>query len=109
MELIWKEAFKRLNVDTKNRSIVSIWPECSNREKILEIFFERFGFAKVFVQHSTTSALYALGRTTGLSVDVGHAGTRLSVIWEGCVIPQLRRQTQVGGLMMDAYLRRVLT
>ena len=109
MELVWKEAFKRLNVDTKNSSIVATWLACSNREKMLEIFFERFGFAKVYVLHSTTSAMYAAGRTTGLSVDVGHTGTRLSVLWEGFIIPQLRRQTPVGGQMMDTYLRRALT
>lgn len=109
MELVWDETFKQLNVDTKNGTIVATWPDCENREKMLELYFERFGFEKVYVQNSTASAVYSYGRTTGLVVDVGHVGTRLSASFEGVFIPQLRRRTSVGGLMMDAYMRRALT
>lgn len=42
-----------------------------NREKMMEIMFEDYGFPAMFVQIQAVLSLYASGRTTGVVLDSG--------------------------------------
>mmetsp|Transcript_26978 Transcript_26978/g.35864 ORF Transcript_26978/g.35864 Transcript_26978/m.35864 type:complete len:480 (+) Transcript_26978:3-1442(+) len=55
------------------------------RQKMLEICFEEHDVPAVFLARDAVTACYAVGRTTGTVVDVGHVGTVVTPVFEGYV------------------------
>ena len=58
-----------------------------SREKLLEIMMEWLDVYRFQVVNSSVMALYAEGRHTGLSVDLGADATYIVPVYEGFVIP----------------------
>lgn len=75
METIWNYAFsQKLRVDPSEQSILLTESPTNpkpNREKMVEIMFEKFKTPSVYVDSTTILSLYATGRTTGLVVESG--------------------------------------
>jgi actin len=46
----------------------------ANREKMTQIMFETFNVPALYICTSSTLALYASGRTTGIVVEIGDGG-----------------------------------
>lgn len=55
------------------------------RQRLLEVLFEEHGLPAVFLLRDAVASCYAVGRTTGTVVDVGHSATMVSPVYEGFV------------------------
>ena len=71
---VWEHVFQDiLHVDPSNSKIMLTDPPLnptSNRQKMLEIMFERFGFQAAFVQIQAVLTLYAQGDTLNIIIDL---------------------------------------
>ena len=114
MEAIWRYLFdKDLRFDTSRNGSRILWSErlgnpLSDREKTVEIMFETFSFSRCLARASAVLALYASGRTTGLSVDVGHGVTTCIPIYAGYTMRNATRRLDFGGQDITKYLRDAL-
>ena len=60
----------------------------ANREKTIEIMFEKFNVPSTYISIQAILALYASGRTTGLVLDSGDGVTHAVPIFEGYCVPK---------------------
>jgi len=80
----------------------------ANREKFVEIFFEKINSVSFFMTISATLALYASGRTCGVVLDSGHSITSTVPIRDGIPIKHQIRRLEIGGHNLTEYLIRQL-
>mmetsp|Transcript_10846 Transcript_10846/g.37795 ORF Transcript_10846/g.37795 Transcript_10846/m.37795 type:complete len:382 (-) Transcript_10846:57-1202(-) len=79
-----------------------------DREKLVEIMFEKFGVPALYVNVQAVLALYALGRTTGCVVDTGDGVSHTVPIYEGYALPHAIMRMQLAGRDLTDYLGRLL-
>lgn len=91
LEAIWRHAFIGLAVpDVTGHSVILTEPPLHpklSREKMLQVMFEDFGVARMYVACSQTVALYAVGRTTGIVLDIGETRRWCVPVYEGYLLP----------------------
>lgn len=80
----------------------------SNRERMTQILFETFNVPAFYVCVQAVLALYATGRTTGIVLDCGAAGTQVVPIYDGYTVPEAIRTTKIGGRDVTDYLGKIL-
>lgn len=78
------------------------------REKICEIFFEKFNVPEFNVTLQGVLALVGTGRVTGLVLDCGHGGCHTVPIFESFVIPNGIESLRIGGKDLDILLAKFL-
>lgn len=71
------------------------------RQKMLEIVFEELGVPATFFARDAVCACYAVGRSTGTVVDIGHNGTVVTPVHEGHIEQKGIQRSCVGTRMMD--------
>ena len=79
------------------------------RSQMLELLFEKFDAPAVFVAPSPMLAAFSHGRQTGLVVDVGGSGTRVTPVIDGLVLRSAQRRSGRGGEWLGAVQGRALT
>ncbi|CAJ1435597.1 unnamed protein product [Effrenium voratum] len=93
MEAVWDYTFQRLGVsnfsDHKVLQTEAALNPPKNREKMVEIMFERYGFGSVNVSVQAILALNSRGLTSGFVVDSGDGVTHLVPVTEGYLEPAL--------------------
>jgi len=78
------------------------------REKVTQLLMEQFNVTGVVFAEGPACALFAVGRTTGLVVDVGHSSTLVAAVVDGVVVPGVSaRIAGLGGWLMEAVLAAV--
>ncbi|KAL3653860.1 Actin-related protein 2 [Castilleja foliolosa] len=81
---VWDHAFfSELKVDPTECKILLTDPPLNpskNREKMVEIMFEKYNFSGVFIQIQAVLTLYAQGLLTGLVIDSGDGVTHVELI-----------------------------
>jgi len=112
MEQIWHHVFlKCLRVAPENHCVLltdtALNPKW-NREKMVEMMFEKFGFLGVHIIMAAIPCLYASGRTTGVVVDSGGGSTSVVPIYEGYPIPSGTMRTDLGGSDVTDHLTSLL-
>ncbi|EGG22598.1 actin related protein 2 [Cavenderia fasciculata] len=110
---VWDYAFKeKLKVqDTRDCKILLTEPPMNpltNRQKMVEVMFERYGFNAVYVAIQAVLTLYAQGLLTGVVVDSGDGVTHIIPVYEGYSIPHLTRRLDVAGRDVTRYLIKLL-
>lgn len=75
MEAVWRHMFKTtLQEDPWARPVLATEP-CfnprENREWLAQVLFESVGVSHLYLAHEAVLPLYALGKTSGITVDVG--------------------------------------
>ena len=80
----------------------------NNREKMAEILFETFRVPKLYVAMQALAAAYAVGKFTGLVVDLGDGVCHAVPIYEGYVLRHAIQRTNIGGRDITNYLSRLL-
>ena len=80
----------------------------SNREQLTQVMFENFQFPAFFLANSAVLSLYALGRTTGTVVDVGHGVTKIVPVDRGYSIRKQTAIMDVAGRDLTDYMLKAL-
>ncbi len=98
MELVWDHTFReQLGIDPRECLVLLTEPPLNptrNRERMLEVMFETFGFHGAFVQIQAVLTLYAQGLLSGLVLDSGDGVTHAVRPWHhgmACPGARLRR------------------
>ena len=71
------------------------------RQKCLEVLFEELQVPAAFLARDAVMSCYAVGRSTGTVVDVGHSGTVVTPVYDGFVENRAILRSPVGGQMLD--------
>jgi actin-related protein 2 len=79
-----------------------------NRQKMVEIMFEKYGFQGVYVAVQAVLVLYAQGLLDGVVLDSGDGVTHIIPVCEGYTMPQLVRRLDVAGSDVTRYLIKLL-
>jgi len=70
------------------------------RQKMMEILFEEHDVPATFFARDAVCACYAVGKTTGVVADIGHAGTTVTPVYDGFVEHKGILRSPVGTHMM---------
>lgn len=79
----------------------------TDRETMTQLMFEVFNVTGLFCQDQAVLSLFALGRTNGLVVDIGHDKIDVATVTEGLVNPTSVRRLEYGGAHLTQYLQRL--
>nr|CAH8842152.1 unnamed protein product [Trichobilharzia regenti] len=102
---------KKMNIDPRHAKILLTEPPFNplrNREKMVEVMFEKYGFNALFIAIQATLTLYAQGLMTGVVVDSGDGVTHICPVYEGMSLPHLTRRLDVAGRDITRYLIKLL-
>ncbi|XP_076442211.1 actin-related protein 2-A-like [Babylonia areolata] len=102
---------ERLNVETHNSRILLTEPPMNpmkNREKMVEVMFEKYQFHSVHIAIQAVLTLYAQGLLTGVVVDSGDGVTHICPVYDGFSLPHLTRRLDIAGRDITKYLIKLL-
>lgn len=110
---IWDYTFgpSKMNIDPKNSKILLTEPPMNpvkNREKMIEVMFEKYQFAASYVAIQAVLTLYAQGLLTGVVVDSGDGVTHICPVYEGYALSHLTRRLDIAGRDITRYLIKLL-
>uniref|UniRef100_A0A672MWW9 Actin-related protein 2-B n=1 Tax=Sinocyclocheilus grahami TaxID=75366 RepID=A0A672MWW9_SINGR len=113
MKHLWDYTFgpEKLNINSRNCKILLTEPPMNptkNREKIIEVMFETYQFAGVYIAIQAVLTLYAQGLLTGVVVDSGDGVTHICPVYEGFSLPHLTRRLDIAGRDITRYLIKLL-
>ncbi|CAI9730253.1 actin-related protein 2 isoform X2 [Octopus vulgaris] len=101
----------KMNIDTSNSKILLTEPPMNpikNREKMVEVMFEKYNFHSVYIAIQAVLTLYAQGLQTGVVVDSGDGVTHICPVYEGFSLPHLTRRLDIAGRDITKYLIKLL-
>jgi len=101
----------RLGIDTRNARILLTEPPMNpmkNREKMVEVMFEKYQFDSVHIAIQAVLTLYAQGLLTGVVVDSGDGVTHICPVYDGFSLPHLTRRLDIAGRDITKYLIKLL-
>lgn len=112
MEKIWEYTFNKLGIkDRAAHKVVQTEAALNppkNRERMLEVMFERFGFGSVNISIQAILALTSQGLQTGFVVDSGDGVTHLVPVCEGYLEPNLVQRVNLAGSHVTEHLMKLL-
>ena len=113
MEIIWHHMLYdelRIAPDDHNIILTDIplnAPE--NREKTVQMFFEKFNVPGLFISMTSVLAIYDAGRTSGMAIDSGEVITNFVPVYEGFAFPNAISKSETGGKVLTDYLISLLS
>ncbi|KIK11511.1 hypothetical protein PISMIDRAFT_19454 [Pisolithus microcarpus 441] len=106
MKHLWDYTFDaKLKVDPRRRKVLLTEPPTNlkaNRQQMVQVMFEEYGFQGVYVAIQTVLTLYAEGLTTGVVVDSGDGVTYIVPVYEGFALPHLTRRLDIAAFNRTA-------
>ncbi|KAH3711718.1 actin-related protein 2 [Dreissena polymorpha] len=113
MQLLYDYTFgpEKMNINTRNTKILLTEPPMNptrNREKMIEVMFEKYQFGGVYIAIQAVLTLYAQGLITGVVVDSGDGVTHICPVYEGFSLPHLTRRLDIAGRDITKYLIKLL-
>uniref|UniRef100_A0A182T506 Actin n=1 Tax=Anopheles maculatus TaxID=74869 RepID=A0A182T506_9DIPT len=112
MESVWEYTFKDvLKVASEDHNVLLTDRPLSgkaNREKAVQIMFEKFSTPATYMSMQATLALYGAGRTSGTVVDVGDGCTSVVPILKGTPAIEASTNVDLAGCDMVDYLAGAL-
>lgn len=113
MEKIWHYTYyNELKADpTEQPAMVTEAPlnPKENRDKMTEIFFEKFKVPSFYVSVQAVLALYASGKTTGVVADSGDGVSHIVVVYDGYSIKHVTARMDYAGRNLTEFLQKHLT
>lgn len=112
MESLWEHLFSNeLRISPSEHPIflteAAMNPKW-NRERMLELVFERFDAPATYIAIQAIMALYASGRTTGVVLDSGDGVTHCVPVFEGYAIRHAIDRINIAGRDVTEHLARLL-
>ncbi|KAH9774537.1 actin-related protein 7 [Citrus sinensis] len=86
-------------------------PLCSPkavREQLVQLMFETFNISGFYSSEQAVLSLYAVGRISGCTVDIGHGKIDIAPVIEGAVQHIASRRFEVGGMDLTKLLAQEL-
>jgi len=112
MEILYDYTFfEKLKTDPKDDKIMLTEAPMNpkkNREKMIEVMFEKYGFKGCYIAIQAVLVLYAQGLLTGVVVDSGDGVTHIVPVYEGFALPHLTKRLDVAGRDVTKYLIKLL-
>jgi len=112
MEDIWKHIFyNELLSETKSNPVIVSEPPFAppeNKARMAEILFEELHVESLFITNTSTLALYANGKTTGIVVDLGYQTSSCVPIYEGFVLNHAVGKLDFGGEHLTDYFTQLI-
>eukprot|EP00758_Cryptobia_borreli_P005235 Tbor_TRINITY_DN4792_c0_g1::TRINITY_DN4792_c0_g1_i1::g.16994::m.16994/K05692/ACTB_G1; actin beta/gamma 1 len=113
MELVWRAAYESCGVkDPSERPILITEAPMNpkkNREKMLEVMFEKFGVPGLAIQTQAILTLYSVGRVTGCVLDSGDGVTHAIPVYESFTDPVCHQRIDIAGRDMTEWMMELLT
>ncbi|EDX18098.1 GD15743 [Drosophila simulans] len=79
-----------------------------NREKMIEVMFEKYGFDSAYIAIQAVLTLYAQGLISGVVIDSGDGVTHICPVYEEFALPHLTRRLDIAGRDITRYLIKLL-
>lgn len=113
MTELWNYTFgeSKLNVKPNECKILLTEPPMNpkkNREKMIEMIFEKYGFQGAYIAIQAVLTLYAQGLLTGVVIDSGDGVTHIVPVYEGYSLPHLTKRIDIAGRDITRYLIKLL-
>ncbi|XP_026480842.1 actin-related protein 2-like [Ctenocephalides felis] len=110
---VWDYTFgkQKMNLDPSNTKILLTEPPMNplkNREKMIEVMFEKYGFDSAYIAIQAVLTLYAQGLLSGVVVDSGDGVTHICPVYEEFALPHLTRRLDIAGRDITRYLIKLL-
>merc|ERR1711976_92670 len=110
---VWDYTFgkEKLDIDPSQCKIYLTEPPMNphrNREKMIEVMFEKYGFDSAYIAIQAVLTLYAQGLLTGVVVDSGDGVTHICPVYEGFALPHLTKRLDIAGRDITRYLIKLL-
>ncbi|XP_044009682.1 actin-related protein 2 isoform X3 [Aphidius gifuensis] len=110
---VWDYTFgkEKLDINPKECKILLTEPPMNpttNREKMIEVMFEKYQFAGVYIAVQAVLTLYAQGLISGVVVDSGDGVTHICPVYEEYALPHLTRRLDIAGRDITIYLIKLL-
>jgi actin beta/gamma 1 len=113
LKLLLEQKLKIPKANLESHAVVltdSIGNPTATRTRLVQLLFEEpFRAGHVCVAHAPLLALSACGLRTGLVVDLGHAMTTVTPVYESMVIHSSRQQLPLAGQDITAQLGTLLS
>jgi actin-related protein len=113
MEKVWGHTFSnelRIEANELHGVLLTEAPKNpkGNREKMIEIMFEKFSVQNCYVALQAVMSLYAAGRVTGLVCDAGDGVSHTIPVYEGYCIPHAIKKMEIAGRVLTKWSRDLL-
>lgn len=109
---IWDYTFyDKLGIDPSESKVLLTEPPLNptkNREKMLEIMFEKYKFKSAYVAIQAILTLYAQGLLTGVVLDSGDGVSHIVPVYEGYSLPHLTKRIDVAGRDITQFFIKLL-
>merc|ERR1712008_427122 len=110
---VWDYTFgaEKLNIEPDKCKILLTEPPLNplrNREKMIEVMFEKYGFDSAYIAIQAVLTLYAQGLLTGVVVDSGDGVTHICPVYEGFALPDKIKRLDIAGRHLTEYLIKLL-
>ncbi|KAE9584868.1 hypothetical protein Lal_00024311 [Lupinus albus] len=80
----------------------------ANKEQLVQLMFETFNISGFYASEQAVLSLYAMGRISGCTVDIGHGKIDIAPVIEGAVNHIASRRFEFGGIDLTNFLAREL-
>ncbi len=111
MQMVWEYSFNyELKVDPQEHPVLLTEHPTNTkekREKTIEIFFEKFKVPVFFLANQSVLALYALGKTSGVVLDVGEDSSTATAVYQGYSIKSSTVQSEMGGRLLTDHIKEI--
>ncbi|XP_042375432.1 actin-related protein 7-like [Zingiber officinale] len=78
------------------------------REQLVQLMFETFNVSGFYASEQVVLSLYAVGRISGCTVDIGHGKIDIALVCEGAVQHIASKRFQIGGIDLTNLLAQKL-
>ncbi|KAK0138289.1 Actin-101 [Merluccius polli] len=109
MEKIWHHTFQQLGVDPEDHPVMlteAPMNPVANRQRAVEVMFDRFCVPFVYVAMQAVLALYAAGRCTGVVFDSGDGVSHSVPVFEGYSLPHAVQRFPLAGRDVTLHLKK---
>ncbi|CEG67674.1 hypothetical protein RMATCC62417_04071 [Rhizopus microsporus] len=112
MEHIWEETFRSmLSIQPEEHPLLCTepaWNTTENREKAIELAFEKFAFPAFYLAQDAVMTAFSVGRGTALVLDSGAGVTSVVPVYEGYVLKKGILHQPVAGDMLADQIKQYL-